>query len=81
LSDPRLHWIGFTWSKALGGPVPALLDYFGEAQIAWQAPASALRSLAWVQSWSRIYSGALERILELVWSDSGPGSRLDLDRR
>jgi DNA processing protein len=44
MSDPRLYWIGFNLVKGIGAVrVRALLDFFGDAQIAWQAPADALR--------------------------------------
>ncbi len=44
MSDPRQYWVAFSLVKGIG-PVrfQALLDYFGEPQIAWGAPPQALR--------------------------------------
>ena len=42
--DQRLYWVGFNHVKGIG-PVrfQALIDVFGDAQSAWQAPVDALR--------------------------------------
>jgi len=44
VSDPRQYWVAFSLVKGIG-PVrfQALLDYFGDPQIAWGAPPQALR--------------------------------------
>jgi DNA processing protein len=43
LSDPRLYWVGFNLVKGIGAVrFRALLDFFGDAQTAWQAPPQAL---------------------------------------
>jgi DNA processing protein len=43
--DPRLYWVGFSLVKGIGSVrFQALLDYFGDPQLAWHAPASALHS-------------------------------------
>jgi DNA processing protein len=43
--DPRLYWVGFSLVKGIGSVrFQALLDYFGDPQMAWHAPASALQS-------------------------------------
>lgn len=45
LSDPRLYWIGFNLVKGIGAVrFQAVLDYFGDPQIAWNAPPSALHA-------------------------------------
>ena len=43
--DPRLYWVGFSLVKGIGSVrFQALLDYFGDPQLAWHAPASALQA-------------------------------------
>jgi DNA processing protein len=43
--DPKAYWVGFNLVKGIGAVrFQALLDFFGDAQIAWQAPADALRA-------------------------------------
>jgi DNA processing protein len=43
LADPRLYWIGFNLVKGIGAVrFKALLDFFGDPAIAWNAPAEAL---------------------------------------
>lgn len=43
--DASLYWIGFTLVKGIGSVrIQALLDFFGSLEIAWQAPADALRA-------------------------------------
>jgi DNA processing protein len=43
--DSRLYWVGFSLVKGIGSVrFQALLDYFGDLQMAWHAPASALQS-------------------------------------
>lgn len=43
--DPRVYWIGWNLVKGIGAVrFQALLDYFGNAQNAWQASAAALQS-------------------------------------
>jgi DNA processing protein len=44
LSDPRVYWVGFNLVKGIGAVrFGGLLEYFGSPEIAWNAPASALR--------------------------------------
>lgn len=44
MSDPRQYWIGFNLVKGIGAVrFQSLIDYFGQPQIAWQAPPEALR--------------------------------------
>jgi DNA processing protein len=41
--DSRAYWVGFNMVKGIGAVrLQALLDYFGDPQVAWQAPADAL---------------------------------------
>jgi DNA processing protein len=43
LDDPRLYWIGFNFVKGIGAVrFKALLDFFGDPAVAWNAPAEAL---------------------------------------
>jgi DNA processing protein len=44
VKDPKIYWIGFSLIKGIG-PVrfQGLLDFFGQPEIAWQAPPDALR--------------------------------------
>ena len=45
MSDPRRFWVGFNLVKGIGAArLRALLDYFGDVQIAWQAPLEALQA-------------------------------------
>ncbi len=40
--DPRAYWVGFNRVKGIGAVrFRALLDFFGSAELAWQAPAEA----------------------------------------
>ena len=44
--DPRLYWIGFNLVRGIGAVrFRALLDYFGDAAIAWNAPIEALTNV------------------------------------
>lgn len=43
--DAIIYWIGFSLVKGIGAVrLQALLDYFGSLEVAWQAPADALRA-------------------------------------
>lgn len=43
--DTRVYWVGFNLVKGIGAVrMRALLNYFGDLRVAWQAPADALRS-------------------------------------
>ncbi len=43
--DSKAYWVGFNQVKGIGSVrIRALLDFFGDLQIAWDAPAQALRS-------------------------------------
>jgi DNA processing protein len=44
VSDPRQYWVAFSLVKGIGAVrFQALLNYFGDPQIAWGAPTEALR--------------------------------------
>jgi len=44
-NDPKLYWIGFSLIKGIGAVrFQGLLDYFGQAEIAWQAPPEGLHA-------------------------------------
>ncbi|UCD98027.1 MAG: DNA-processing protein DprA [Chloroflexota bacterium] len=44
MSEPRQYWVAFSLVKGIGAVrFQALLDYFGDPQIAWNAPSEALR--------------------------------------
>ena len=44
MSDPRQYWVAFSLVKGIGSVrFQAILDYFGDPQIAWGAPPQALR--------------------------------------
>jgi DNA processing protein len=41
--DPKAYWVGFNLVKGIGAVrLKALLDHFGNLEIAWGAPADAL---------------------------------------
>jgi DNA processing protein len=43
MNDPRIFWVGFNLVKGIGAVrFKALLDHFGDAQVAWEAPAQEL---------------------------------------
>jgi DNA processing protein len=45
LIDPRAYWVAFSLVKGIGSVrFQGLLDHFGDPQIAWNAPADALRA-------------------------------------
>ena len=84
MSDPRHFWIGFSLVKGIGAVrFQALLDYFGQAEIAWHAPVEALREAGLsdriVSDFARLRSSvSLEKIWEniqrqgivvLTWDD------------
>lgn len=44
MSDPRQYWVAFSLVKGIGSVrFQAILDFFGDPQIAWGAPPQALR--------------------------------------
>jgi DNA processing protein len=44
VSDPRQYWVAFSLVKGIGAVrFQALLDFFGDPQIAWNAPTEALK--------------------------------------
>lgn len=46
LSDLRRYWVGFNMVKGIGAVrFQALLDHFGDARSAWEAPGEALRAV------------------------------------
>ena len=91
LNEIHKYWVGFSFVKGIGAVrFQALLDYFGRADIAWQAPAEALREAGLsanlvenlVQARSKI---SLDRVWEkmhaqgidvLTWEDPGYPRRL-----
>lgn len=43
--DPKAYWVGFNQVRGIGSVrIRSLLDFFGDLQTAWDAPAQALRS-------------------------------------
>jgi DNA processing protein len=67
--DPKAYWVGFNLVKGIGAVrVQALLDHFGSLELAWQAPADALRvaglSQKVVDNFLQVRQGV---DLELVW--------------
>ncbi len=45
MDNPKLYWIGFNLVKGIGAVrFRALLDFFGDPAIAWQAPTDALQN-------------------------------------
>ncbi len=45
MSDPRAYWVGFNLVKGIGAArMRSLLDTFGDAQAAWEAPAEMLKA-------------------------------------
>jgi len=45
MTDPHAYWVAFSLVKGIGSVrFQGLLDYFGDPQIAWYAPADALRA-------------------------------------
>jgi DNA processing protein len=69
LNDPHLYWVGFNLVKGIGAVrFRTLLDFFGSAEMAWQAPADALReaglSQKLVENLVKVRSQVL---LEKVW--------------
>jgi DNA processing protein len=64
--DSKKYWVGFNQVKGIGAVrLRALLDYFGNLEVAWYAPADAL-----------IAAGLSQRIVENVLSTRS-GSMLD----
>jgi DNA processing protein len=67
LSDSRKYWIGFNLVKGIGAVrFQALLDHFGDAQSAWNAPTDVLRQ-------SGLGQKTLENLLQIR-------AQVDLDR-
>ncbi len=91
MSDPRKYWIGFNFVKGIG-PVrfQMLLDFFGNPEIAWQAPAEALKEAGLsdkvIENFIQVRSSiSLDLIWEkisaqgiavLTWMDEGYPRRL-----
>lgn len=45
MSDPKLKWVGFNFVKGIGAArLQTLINYFGDVETAWDAPAESLRS-------------------------------------
>jgi DNA processing protein len=67
MRDPRQYWVAFSLVKGIGAVrFQALLDYFGDPQIAWGAPTGALRDI-----------GLSEKVIENLVNVR---SSVDLDR-
>jgi DNA processing protein len=86
LSDPRLFWIGFNLVKGIGAVrFQAVLDHFGDPQIAWNAPTSALRAAGLSEkivenlievrgsiSLEKVWQSLQEQGIQvLIWDDPG----------
>ena len=57
--DPKAYWVGFSMVKGIGAVrLKALLDYYGDLETAWKAPADALRAAG-------LPPRALEHLLKL----------------
>lgn len=91
MSDPRKYWVAFSLVKGIGAVrFQGLLDHFGSPQIAWEAPADALRAAGLgsktIENLLQVRSsGALEKTWEylqvqgiglLTWEDEGYPQRL-----
>ena len=91
LNDPRLYWVALNMVKGIGAVrFQALLDFFGDPQIAWQAPTDALRQAGLndktvenlVQLRSRVSLPKIWERMEnlgiqvLTWEDPGYPRRL-----
>lgn len=91
MDDSRPYWVGFNLVKGIGAVrFRALLDFFGDAALAWQAPADALRqaglSQKLIESLQQVRSQvSLERLWErihaqgitvLTWQDEAYPRRL-----
>jgi DNA processing protein len=74
LNDSRKYWVGFSLVKGIGAVrFRALLDFFGRAEIAWNAPSEALRqaglSQNLVENLLKVRSGeSLEKVWEFICS-------------
>lgn len=45
MRDPRQYWVAFSLVKGIGAVrFQAILNYFGDPQIAWGAPTEALKA-------------------------------------
>lgn len=96
MEDPRQYWVALNMVKGIGAVrFQALLDFFGDPCIAWQAPAEALREAGLsektvehlVQLRSRISLPKIWERMEtlgiqvLTWEDPGYPRRLkDIDQ-
>lgn len=91
MEDSRRYWVGFNLVRGIGAVrMRALLDYFGDAQTAWDAPADALQTAGLSQkileTLLKVRSGgSLERVWErlqvqgitiLTWEDENYPRRL-----
>jgi DNA processing protein len=89
--DPKAYWVGFNFVKGIGAVrFKALLDYFGDAAIAWQAPYDGLKAAGLpakvIEHFLQVRKGlnpevTLEKILRqdiqvLTWNDDKYPNRL-----
>jgi DNA processing protein len=67
--DPRAYWVGFNMVKGIGAVrLRALLDFFGDLKIAWQAPADALRAAGLPQKPLETFLQIRHQVdLEQIW--------------
>jgi len=68
--DPKAYWVGFNLVRGIGAVrLRALLDYFGDLQIAWGAPADALREAGLpARSLETLLKVRNQVDLELIWA-------------
>lgn len=70
--DPKAYWVGFNLVKGIGAVrLKALLDFYGNLEVAWQAPADGLRSAGLppktLENLLRVRNGcSLEKIWENI---------------
>jgi DNA processing protein len=70
--EPKAYWVGFNLVRGIGSVrLRNLLNYFGDLQVAWQAPVDALRSAGLppkvLENLVQVRKGAnLERIWEQI---------------
>jgi DNA processing protein len=91
VEDQRLYYLGFNFVKGIGAArMRALLDFFGDARSAWEAPAEALKAAGLgskvLETLLRVRSGIdLEQIMDrlvaqdvtvLIWDDKEYPRRL-----
>ena len=68
--DPKIYWVAFNQVKGIGAVrLRALLDYFGNLEVAWQAPADALTAVGLTQRIvENILAARSGSLLEKTWA-------------